>query len=241
MDGGFILEVVVFIVILYILLKPYNYSNYGPDGQPLDRGVRRPVDKPVQSVEDSLQEISEYGKDHWFPIENVIPGTAARIRKRAYHNKVYSGGIALPDDIVPCDVVYKNIAEGVSSPLEWWVCERADLPTPSPAEALIIAELDKYRCKWYREVSFKGLQVKSYSYPRYDILIVNPHTTSGIHIVEYDSKLWHVSAESKAMDKLKNKFCHSNGIPITRYSTKDYYHIPVRVEELMYHLHIERK
>lgn len=239
MNGAFILEVVVFIVILYILLKPYDYSNYGPDGQPLDRGVRRPVDKPVQSVEDSLQEISEYGRDKWFPIGEVSTGAAKRARDRAYKDKVYSSGIALLDDIVPCDVVYKNIAEGVSSPLEWWVCDRIDLSEPSPAEALIIAELDKYRCKWYREVSFRGLQVNSWSYPRYDILVIVP--LGGIHIIEYDGSKFHQTPEQRGMDKLKTKFCNTHNIPITRYDKKDYYHMSERIEELMWQYHIMRK
>ncbi len=199
---------------------------------------KKPDTKPVQDIYEELGELSEYGRNHWFPIGEQYPGIAKRVRERAYRDKVYSGGIALSDeDIVPCEVVYKNIAK-VADPLSWWPCDRVDLPSPSPAEALIIAELDKYQCVWYREVSFNGLQVNSYSYPRYDILIVLSH---GIHIVEYDGKVWHNTAESKAMDKLKNKFCHDNGIPITRYNNKDYYHLSERIEELMYHLHIDRK
>lgn len=135
-------------------------------------------------------------------------------------------------DIVPLEVTYKNIAV-CNDPLEWWPCKRKDLPGPSPAEQMIIDELRKWKVKWYREVSFSGLSVTGYSYPRYDILVVLPGTPSGICIIEYDSALYHRTPHQKGMDRLKTRFCRQHSIPLHRYNTKHYWSLPAHIATLM--------
>lgn len=133
------------------------------------------------------------------------------------------------------EIVYKNIAI-CTNPLQWWECNHPDLPAPSVAEQKIIDELDKYHIRWYREVSFAGLQVNKYSYPRYDIWI-----PSKMLIIEYDGKKAHSTAEQKAMDKLKNTFCKENGITIIRWNNTFYYNIPTHVERLMKNNNIKKR
>jgi hypothetical protein len=142
------------------------------------------------------------------------------------------------DDVPLCEspIVYKNIAAKHPTPLYWFLCPHPDLPAPSPAEALIIEQLELYKVRWYREVSFYGLQVKKGSHPRYDIWI-----PSKMLILEYDGSAYHQSAHNKAMDKLKNKFCKDHGITIIRWNKSHYYHIPERVASLMEMYDITRK
>lgn len=133
------------------------------------------------------------------------------------------------------EIVYKNIAK-TSNPLHWFECPHPDLPKPSVPEQMIIDELNRYKVKWYREVSFYGLQVNSYSYPRYDIFI-----PSHMLILEYDGEAYHNTPHTKAMDKLKNKFCKDNGLRIIRWNKSHYHHIPTRVKSLMAQYNISPK
>lgn len=121
--------------------------------------------------------------------------------------------------------------------LKWFVVERA-LATISPAEQLIVYELNKYHVKWYREIAFEGFMLTSYSYARYDFLIEVP---GGIIIVEYDGVNWHQNEEQIARDKLKTAFCKKNKIPLVRYDKKDYYHMADRIEQLMAQNNIRKK
>lgn len=143
----------------------------------------------------------------------------------------------ISESVVPLDeIVYKNIAKNHPTPLNWFLCPHPDLPAPSVAEQMIIDELNKYKVKWYREVSFYGLQVKSKSYPRYDLWIPSKRL-----IIEYDGQAYHDNPHTKAMDKLKNQFCKDNHIRIIRWNRSHYYHIPTRVASLMDQYNISRK
>lgn len=149
--------------------------------------------------------------------------------------KVMRSGITIESDIVPLEMTYRNIADQ-TIPFKWFECPHPDLPSPSPAEALIITELNKYHCKWFREVSFNHLQVNTYSHPRFDFYIPSKNL-----IIEYDGKMAHNTPQQKAMDKLKTRFCISKGITIIRYSTKDYYHLSDRIADLMEEYSIAKK
>lgn len=139
------------------------------------------------------------------------------------------------ESVTSSEIVYKNIAHNHPTPLNWFLCPHPDLPAPSHAEALIITELNKYKVKWYREVSFYGLQTSKYGWPRYDFWIPSHNL-----IVEYDG-IQHSKPEIKAMDKLKNKFCREQGIHLIRWNKSHYYHIPARVSSLMEQHNISSK
>lgn len=119
------------------------------------------------------------------------------------------------------------------NPLRWFKCTHKDLPDPSPAEQLIIDELNKYRLKWEREVSLEGLRVNNYSWPRYDILIETKVSPTGYCIIEYHGEQWHQTREKKAMDKFKKKFCVTNSIPYIEYNKRHYYYMDVHIGKLM--------
>jgi len=131
----------------------------------------------------------------------------------------------------------KNVATNVKRPLDWFVVRRAQ-DQISEAEKLISAELSRYKVDWYREVAFEGLKFSDYGYARYDFLIV---TSRGIHLIEYDGKFSHSTHEQKLKDTLKDKFCKNNGIPLTRYSSKHYYHLPYEISKLMNEYGIKKK
>lgn len=114
----------------------------------------------------------------------------------------------------------------------WWFVDSGKVPEPSPAESLIIDILNKYNVVWEREVSFYGLQINKWSYPRYDFLIQVP-VGVGIHIIEYDGQLYHQSEERIKVDKIKDKFCKENNIPLTRYNKKHYYKLNEYIHRML--------
>jgi hypothetical protein len=122
----------------------------------------------------------------------------------------------------------RNVAGSVKRPLDWFVVDRAQNQI-SEAEKLIVAELNKYKVDWYREVAFEGLRFE-YGYARYDFLILTP---KGIHMIEYDGQSSHCTPQQKEKDTLKDKFCSNNGIPLTRYNKQHYYHLEREIALLM--------
>lgn len=124
----------------------------------------------------------------------------------------------------------------VKRPLDWFVVARAQ-DQISEAEKLIVAELNKYKVDWYREVAFEGLKFE-YGYARYDFLILTP---KGIHLIEYDGRSSHCTAQQKERDTLKDKFCSNNGIPLTRYNSKHYYHLDREIALLLMDYGIKKK
>lgn len=121
--------------------------------------------------------------------------------------------------------------------LRWFVVERA-LATISPAEQLIVNELNKYHIKWHREVAFEGFMLTTYSHARYDFLL---EIKGAILILEYDGKDWHQNEEQIARDKLKTKFCRDNKIPLIRYNAKHYYKMEEEIGALMDQYNIRKK
>ena len=128
----------------------------------------------------------------------------------------------------------KNIARPTRSSLEWFPVKEAQEQI-SHAESKIVVELNKFNVVWYREVAFKGLQFSEAGYARYDFLIVLPvgFNKHNIHIIEYDGKNYHHSKEQRQRDKIKDEFCIKNGIPLTRYNSKNYYHLDLEIGILM--------
>jgi hypothetical protein len=130
-----------------------------------------------------------------------------------------------------------NKAAKVKNPLDWFVVEKAQ-DQISVAEGMIIKELNKYKIDWYREIAFNGLKFSDYGYARYDFLII---THKGIHLIEYDGKASHCTDLQIERDTIKNKFCSTNNIPLTRYNNKHYYHLPLEISRLMTKYDIKRK
>jgi hypothetical protein len=124
----------------------------------------------------------------------------------------------------------------VKKPLDWFVVKKAQ-DQISEAEKLIVQELNKYKVDWYREVAFEGLKFE-YGYARYDFLILTP---KGIHLIEYDGRSSHCTAQQKERDTLKDKFCGNNGIPLTRYNSKHYYHLEREIALLLLQYGIQKK
>lgn len=134
---------------------------------------------------------------------------------------------------VPASIV--NIATDPTD-TSWFLCTHKDLPAPSAAESLIIEQLEMYDVKWYREVSFKGLQFTLYSWPRYDFYLPSINT-----IIEYDGRSSHSNDVQIATDIAKNKFCNDNGITIVRYNAKHYYNMCGHINSLMKQSGIKKK
>lgn len=139
---------------------------------------------------------------------------------------------------VATDQIVHNIAANPTD-TTWFLCTHKDLPAPSSAEALIIEELEKYQIKWYREVSFNGLQFTLYSHPRFDFLLQLPDNK--ILIIEYDGRSAHSNNVQIATDKAKDKFCNDNGITIIRYNAKHYYNMYGHINSLMKSNGIKKK
>lgn len=118
----------------------------------------------------------------------------------------------------------------------WFICTHKDLPAPSSAEALIIEQLDVYNVEWHREVSFKGIQLTPYSWPRYDFYLPGINT-----VIEYDGRSAHSNELQIATDKAKDKFCNDNGIKIVRYNAAHYYHMYGHINSLMKQSGIKKK
>ena len=150
-----------------------------------------------------------------------------------------------PDAIYP-DVYVSLLADmghrGVGTSLEfsqgpeWFISAWVKDLKISPAEQLIIDELQKYDIMWEREVSFRDMILPT-GYPaRYDFYLYNHNL-----IIEYDSKLWHSTPEKLQTDKLKTTFCTNNNIRVIRYNSKHYYTISGHIAILMEDLRISLK
>lgn len=99
---------------------------------------------------------------------------------------------------------------------------------PSCAEQKIIDELTKYNIKWAREISFAGLRLTTGGWARYDFYLHEYNT-----IIEYNSRQYHLIPGRAEVDMIKEQFCKDQAINLVTLTHRDYYHIPVRVKELM--------
>lgn len=79
--------------------------------------------------------------------------------------QIVSKNIFMPSKLI------QNITAGNPGPIDWFMGERAQESKPSPAEQLIIDELNFYSVLWYREVSFCRLKFTEKGYPRFDFWI----------------------------------------------------------------------
>lgn len=200
------------LLFLWIMLS-INHSS-GTSGKPTDQHIQDIASGKI-TFQEALDKIQGKTSSPALPSVPVITTPIT--------------SVCTEESVVPLnEIVYKNIAHNHPTPLNWFLCPHPDLPAPSHAEALIITELNKYKVKWYREVSFYGLQVNKKSHPRYDLWIPSKRL-----IIEYDGAAYHNDPHTKAMDKLKNKFCREQGIHLIRWNKSHYYHIPARVSSLM--------
>lgn len=117
----------------------------------------------------------------------------------------------------------------------WFIDSWVKKLTVSPAEQLIVNELQKYQLVWYREVSFRDMQLSPKGAPyRYDFYL----PVYGI-VIEYHGKQWHSTPEKLAIDELKMKFCKANNIKVITYSTEHYYRLSCEIEQLMDELGVD--
>lgn len=121
----------------------------------------------------------------------------------------------------------------VSNPTKWFIGEWG-IGKPSPAEQLIINELDKYFLDWHREVSFRGLVLPSGAYARFDFWLPDHKL-----IIEYDSKKWHGSPDRVENDEIKSNFCRNHSIKLIRLHSKHYYKMEQTVYDIMKELGVK--
>ena len=139
--------------------------------------------------------------------------------------------------IKECGTSIVNISKH-PRPLDWFIDPRVAGNKVSVAEQMINGILDKYRVEYYNEVSFYGLQLSSGGYARYDFILKVP---GGIHMIEYDSVIWHSQPENIVKDKLKTEFLQYHGIPLTRYDKSHYYHMEECLKKLLGRYGIRKK
>jgi hypothetical protein len=102
----------------------------------------------------------------------------------------------------------------------------------SPAEQLIINELNKYPVEWHREVSFRDMpQTEKGSCYRYDFLLPAHRT-----IIEYDGIASHSTPERITADQTKTQFCRQHNINLIRLSSKHYYHMEKTIYNILQEL-----
>lgn len=107
----------------------------------------------------------------------------------------------------------------------------------SPAEQLIINELNRYYIHWEREVSFVGMPLSEKGgHYRFDFYLPEHQ-----YVLEYHGKNWHQSPEKLRGDKLKEQFCKDNCIHYITYSGQDYYRMDHEIEQLMSKLGIQSR
>lgn len=98
----------------------------------------------------------------------------------------------------------------------------------SPAEQLIIDELNKYPVQWHREVFFREFVSPKNAHYRYDFFIPSMRLCC-----EYHGKFFHMDDDKMATDAIKEEFCKVNNIRLVVYRGKDYYHMEQRIKELL--------
>lgn len=116
---------------------------------------------------------------------------------------------------------------------EWFITDWGKKSIPSPAEQLIINELVKYPIKWYREVSFKNLQLVSTGYARFDFYFPDHNLC-----IEYQGKIWHVAPDRVENDKIKARYCIKNHIELMVLDSSSYYHMQHVIYKLMKRLQV---
>lgn len=129
----------------------------------------------------------------------------------------------------------KKAYRNVEKPATWFIGTWG-INDPSIAEQLIINELNKYKVRWYREVSFSNLILPSGGYPRFDFYLP-VHTVA----IEYQGEGYHSSTERKASDKIKAKYCKDNDIILHVYDIQHYRTMPATIANLMKSLQVRLK
>jgi hypothetical protein len=128
----------------------------------------------------------------------------------------------------------KPVAPKTVTPIEWFITEWG-VGEPSPAEALIITELNRYPIQWEREVSFRGLQLASLGWARFDFYLPAHNLC-----IEYQGAGYHDAPERVASDELKATFCRNNNIKLIYLDRNHYFKMPYTISKIMKGLNIER-
>ena len=114
----------------------------------------------------------------------------------------------------------------------WFIQPWVETMQVSPAEQLIINELNKYPVEWHREVSFRDMpQTEKGSCYRYDFLLPAHRT-----IIEYDGIASHSTTERVTADQIKTQFCQQHNINLIRLSSRHYYHMEKTICNLLQEL-----
>lgn len=190
----------------------------------------------------SFMVISFYGLYREFCCSTSVPPVQSQVQVRRDGSVV----VKVPADKIECDwsVINQQIDQYLGCTYTEWVIPdrkyrpRPDLKwfctnfgatlEPSPAEQKIIDELVRYDIRWEREISFAGLSLSTGGWARYDIWLPDHNT-----VIEYHGRCWHVTEQRVNVDTIKEQFCINNKINMIVWNSRDYYHIPDRVEQLM--------
>lgn len=159
------------------------------------------------------------------------------MRKNALNSKTISVQTPEPkvesklvEPVIP-KPIYQSLI--VINPTEWFIGDWG-IGKPSPAELLIITELDRYCLDWYREVSFRGLVLPSGGYARFDFWLPDHRL-----IIEYDSKKWHESQDRVENDEIKSIFCRTHDVKLIRLHSKHYYKMEQTIYDIMKELGVK--
>ena len=128
------------------------------------------------------------------------------------------------------DGKYVNIAR-VDDALLWYISETAKAIKPSPAEVLIADALMKYGAEFYQEVSFEGLRLPTYGYPRFDFLVMTK--IPDFFLIEFDGAQYHQTQEQLLRDRFKNDFCSMYNIALYRFDRRHYYKLDLHVADVL--------
>lgn len=155
--------------------------------------------------------------------------------KSSITTSTYIPPVKYQEPIILKPIVVKPVYTSpvVSNPTQWFIGEWG-IGKPSPAEQLIINELDKYFLDWHREVSFHGLKLPSNGYARFDFWLPDHRL-----IIEYDSKKWHESPDRVENDEIKSIFCRTHDIKLIRLHSKHYYKMEQSIYDIMKELGVK--
>ena len=132
-----------------------------------------------------------------------------------------------PSSITPFVHTPPIVSSVVVNPIEWFVGTWG-VGEPSAAEHLIINELNRYPIHWEREVSFRGLQLSSMGWARFDFYLPEYKLC-----IEYQGAGYHSAPDRVASDELKATFCKQNNIQLIYLDRSHYFKMPYTISKIM--------
>lgn len=204
------IAVIPFIIIVFVLYLHITSRPTGHGPAPLRSQI------PLSAEEQAAIEAED---DLW--MEEWEKERLIRNAKRAADTQVY------PVECVEEPVYIRPL---------WFTDSWTGTLAISPAEQLIINELDKYQIEWKREVSYTGLLSPLGGYLRYDFLLPDYDT-----LIEYQGKNWHVSPDRVHNDTIKAEFCKTHNLKLVILNSQHYYNMEQVIIHHMKRLGIQKK